>query len=100
MFRSHLYQQLKIQNPSDSSNSYSMGARDLWQYTEPSPRAKPEDKGGLGCSTCSSVEIDGAAQTNQVGYTRVIARLLGIYGSKPIRVWTWVGSWTRVGLLP
>ena len=29
----------------------------------------------------SSVEIDGAAQTNQVGYITVIARLLGIYGN-------------------
>ena len=27
-----------------------------------------------------SVEIDGAVQTNQVGYITVIARLLGIYG--------------------
>ena len=30
---------------------------------------------------CISVEIDGAARTNQVGYITVIARLLGIYGN-------------------
>ena len=28
---------------------------------------------------CISVEIEGAARTNQVGYITVIARLLGIY---------------------
>ena len=55
---------------------------------------------GQGRFTCSSVEIDGAAQTNQVGYIRVIAQLLGIYGSKLTRVRTWVGSRTQVGLLP
>ena len=32
-------------------------------------------------SSSSSVEIDGAARTNQVGYITVIARLLGIYGN-------------------
>ena len=31
--------------------------------------------------TKASVEIDGAARTNQVGYITVIARLLGIYGN-------------------
>ena len=46
------------------------------------------------------IEIDGTAQTNQVGYITVIARLLGIYGSKPTQVRQLCQVQTRVGLLP
>ena len=48
----------------------------------------------------NSVEIDGAARTNQVGYITVIARLLGIYGNVNRLLVLGLRPWTRVGLLP
>ena len=48
----------------------------------------------------NSVEIDGAARTNQVGYITVIARLLGIYGNVNRLLVLGLRPRTRVGLLP